>query len=121
MRRAGLLTLFFFALLPTAASAVSARRIATGFDHPVFAAAPAGDARLFVVEQTGRIRIVEVATGAVRATPFLDLSSRFFIGDFNDDERGLLGLASPRTTPPADASTCSTRRRAPSRFRATSS
>jgi glucose/arabinose dehydrogenase len=93
MRSLGLLALFSFALLPSAASAVSARRIATGFDHPVFAAAPVGDSRLFVVEQTGRIRIVDVGTGAIRTTPFLDLSSRFFIGDFGDEERGLLGLA----------------------------
>lgn len=77
-----------------AASAVSARRVATGFDHPVFAAAPPGDPRLFVVEQTGRIRIVsDVANGTVLAAPFLDLSSRFPIGDFSDDESGLMGLA----------------------------
>jgi glucose/arabinose dehydrogenase len=80
----------------SASHAVEARRVATGFDHPVFAAAPEGDSRLFVVEQTGRIRIVsDVASGAVRPAPFLDLSDRIFIFDFNDEERGLLGLAFP--------------------------
>lgn len=53
-------------------------------------ATPAGDAsRLFVVEQTGRIRIVDKATGAIHATPFLDLSAVVS----TSIERGLLGLA----------------------------
>ena len=43
--------------------------------------------RLFVVEQSGRIRIVK--GGQLLATPFLDLSSRISSGG----ERGLLGLA----------------------------
>ncbi|MGH7165147.1 MAG: PQQ-dependent sugar dehydrogenase, partial [Nitrospiraceae bacterium] len=46
-----------------------------------------GSGRLFVVEQTGRIRIVE--NGRLRETPFLDISSRVRSGG----ERGLLGLA----------------------------
>jgi glucose/arabinose dehydrogenase len=76
--------------------AVEARRIATGLDHPVFVAAPAGDPRLFVVEQTGHIRVVsDAASGEVLATPFLDLTDRIFIFDFYDEERGLLGLAFP--------------------------
>jgi glucose/arabinose dehydrogenase len=49
----------------------------------------AGDApgRLYVVEQGGRIRVVE--RGSVRAAPFLDLSA----GITSGGERGLLGLA----------------------------
>ena len=57
------------------------------FDDPVHLAAPAGDSRLFVVEQAGRIRIV--ADGVLRDTPFLDISERVSSGG----ERGLLGLA----------------------------
>ncbi|MEJ2481898.1 MAG: PQQ-dependent sugar dehydrogenase [Gemmatimonadota bacterium] len=57
------------------------------FDEPVHLAAPAGDPRLFVVEQAGRIQIV--ADGVVRDEPFLDISDRVSSGG----ERGLLGLA----------------------------
>jgi hypothetical protein len=33
--------------------------VAKGFDSPLFLTSPPGDKRLFVVEQTGRIRIVK--------------------------------------------------------------
>ena len=62
-------------------------RIAQGLDNPVLAIAPPGDARLFIVEQPGRIRILR--DGTVAATPFLDLTDRVAAGG----ERGLLGLA----------------------------
>jgi glucose/arabinose dehydrogenase len=62
--------------------------IASGLDQPLFVgSAPDGSPRLYVVEQTGRIRIV--ADGAVSATPFLDLSGVVSCCG----ERGLLGLA----------------------------
>jgi len=57
------------------------------FEDPVHLAAPAGDSRIFVVEQEGRIQIVE--DGIPRDTPFLDISERVSSGG----ERGLLGLA----------------------------
>ncbi|HEY0062530.1 MAG TPA: PQQ-dependent sugar dehydrogenase [Telluria sp.] len=53
----------------------------------VFAAAPPGDARLFIVERAGRIRILQ--GGNVLATPFLDISSRVS----SQGEGGLLSLA----------------------------
>jgi glucose/arabinose dehydrogenase len=57
-------------------------------DDPLFVgAAPGDDSRLYVVEQSGRIRLVK--DGAVAATPFLDLSHAISAGG----ERGLLGLA----------------------------
>jgi glucose/arabinose dehydrogenase len=55
---------------------------ASGFTKPVFVT-NAGDSRLFVVEQTGRIKIIGGGT-------FLDLSSRIAT---DQNERGLLGLA----------------------------
>lgn len=61
--------------------------VAQGLDSPVLVTAPAGDPRLFVVEQTGRILIL--VDGAVQAVPFLDVSDRVSVGG----ERGLLGLA----------------------------
>ena len=65
---------------------IALQPVVSGLDHPVLVT-NAGDARLFVVEQTGRIRIV--SDGTLLATPFLDLSSQISSGG----ERGLLGLA----------------------------
>lgn len=48
----------------------------------------AGDARLFVLEQPGRIRIIE--NGTLRPEPFLDIVDRVGSGG---NEQGLLGLA----------------------------
>jgi glucose/arabinose dehydrogenase len=72
------------------ASAITATRVATGLTLPTFAGAPPGDtSRLFIVEKTGQIKILDLASGQVLATPFLDLS-----GQISDSgERGLLGLA----------------------------
>jgi glucose/arabinose dehydrogenase len=72
---------------PPDSSGARLEQVATGLDFPVYLTAPAGDARLFVVEKTGRIRIVR--NGAVVAAPFLDLSARVSDGS----EQGLLGLA----------------------------
>ena len=72
------------------ASAILATRVATGLGQPIFADAPPGDTgRLFIVEKTGLIKILDLATGQVLATPFLNVSSQIL----SDGERGLLGLA----------------------------
>jgi hypothetical protein len=59
------------------------------FSRPVFVT-NAGDSsgRLFIVEQTGRIKI-RTSRGTVLSTPFLDLRSKVSCCE----ERGLLGLA----------------------------
>jgi glucose/arabinose dehydrogenase len=63
--------------------------VADAFDAPVFVtAAPDGSGRLYVVEQAGRIRIVD-ADGVSADTPFLDLRDDVLAGG----EQGLLGLA----------------------------
>ena len=51
----------------------------------------AGDDRLFVVDQNGRIRIVQ-ANGTVLSTPFLDINDRVVNLGGIGDERGLMGL-----------------------------
>lgn len=61
--------------------------VASGLSQPVFVTAPPGDDRLFIIEKGGRIKIL--ASGALRAAPFLDLSAQVS----TDGERGLLGLA----------------------------
>jgi glucose/arabinose dehydrogenase len=60
--------------------------VVSGLAQPV-AIAHAGDARLFVAEQTGRVRVVAGTT--VLAAPFLDLSGLVSCCG----EQGLLGLA----------------------------
>lgn len=61
--------------------------VASGLSQPVFVDAPVGDSRLFIVERTGRIRVL--AGGSLRPASFLDLAGQVS----TDGERGLLGLA----------------------------
>jgi len=73
---------------PSTGTNLSLVPVAQGLSSPVFLTAPAGDTRLFVVEQPGRIRVVK--DGALLTTPFLDL--RDLVYDVGN-EQGLLGLA----------------------------
>lgn len=63
--------------------------VATGLDSPVYVTAAPGDSsRVFVVERSGSIAVVDLTTGQVLPEPFLkytDVST--------DTEQGLLGLA----------------------------
>ena len=61
--------------------------IASGLDFPVGLTTPLGDARLFVLERGGTVRIIQ--NGTVLPEPFLDLSGRVS----EQGEQGLLGLA----------------------------
>jgi len=71
-------------------SSIAATRVATGLTQPLFAVAPPGDFdRLFLVEKTGRIKILDLDTGQVLATAFLDVSGQITTAS----ESGLLGLA----------------------------
>ncbi len=68
-------------------------RVASGLTRPLFVTAPPGDTdRLFIVEQgsagSAAIKILDLATGDVLATPFFSIS-----GITTGGERGLLGLA----------------------------
>ncbi len=76
--------------LAATAPAMGARlvQVADGFDNALFVTAPAGDDRLFVVEQTGKVRIIR-PDGTVAPRPFLDVSGLITSGG----EQGLLGLA----------------------------
>ena len=69
---------------------LDAQRLAGGFASPVYATAPRGDrTRLFIVEQSGRIKIINLPSGTVNATPYLDISSKIVFSG----EQGLLGMA----------------------------
>jgi glucose/arabinose dehydrogenase len=71
-----------------AAVVVRFHRVASGLTKPLFVThAGDGSDRLFIVEQGGKIRILE--NGALLPAPFLDLSGSVSTGG----EQGLLGLA----------------------------
>ncbi len=101
------IVLLFVLLLATAGVAVAAtgpspigdpmtariELVAEGLTAPVaLVEAPDGTGRLFVVEQVGRIRIIDAA-GRLLAQPFLDVSAKMVALNPGFDERGLLGLA----------------------------
>jgi Ca2+-binding RTX toxin-like protein len=71
---------------------IRATLISNAFARPVFATSAPGDTdRLYVVEaHTGQIRILDPATGAINATPFLDIPDAEMS---RGGEEGLLGLA----------------------------
>ena len=62
---------------------------AAGFSSPIDLQAPPGDARLFIAERAGRIRVVQ--NGALVPTAFLDISSRVLSS--SNTEAGLLSFA----------------------------
>ncbi len=66
---------------------LAVEHVASGLDQPVYLTAPAGDPRLFIVEQPGRIRVVE--NGALLGKPFLDIANKVRSGG----EQGLLSAA----------------------------
>jgi glucose/arabinose dehydrogenase len=69
---------------------LDAIRVASGLTRPLFVTAPPGDSgRLFIVQQNGRIRILNLATGTLNSTPFLTLTGLTATGG----EQGLLGMA----------------------------
>src|ERR1044072_3117025 len=71
-----------------ATATISATRVASGLDQPLYVTAAPGDtSRLFIVEKTGTIQILDLNTGQVLAAPLL-------IAPVNPASgRGLLGLA----------------------------
>jgi glucose/arabinose dehydrogenase/anti-sigma factor RsiW len=72
---------------PSVQGQLRVERVVRGLAMPLHLTAPAGDPRLFIVEQEGRIRIVK--NGALVARPFLDIAAKIASGG----ERGLLSLA----------------------------
>lgn len=78
-----------------AQTALELTRVATGLSSPLYAThAPGDPQRLYVVEKTGAIRILNLVTGSLAATPFMSGTlTAAGIGLTTDGERGLLGLA----------------------------
>jgi len=91
---AAAIALAAFTLVPAASDAgirVAAERTAGGFTLPDYVGAPPGDTtRLFVAQKTGEIFIINLPSGTVNPTPFLDIHERV-VSDAN--EQGLVGVA----------------------------
>ena len=87
-----------FALLAFAGNAADAavkvklEPVVTGVNTPLAMVQPKGDPRKFVIEQWGRVRIID-ANGNLLPTPFLDIRNRIVKQWADFDERGLLGIA----------------------------
>jgi len=82
-------------LAPTArAQPLSLQRLASNLNYPLFLTHAPGDPyRVYIVERPGRIRILDLRTGAT--TRFLDINPRVLGGDTSglSFDGGLLGLA----------------------------
>lgn len=83
-----LLIILLFTVTFSFSQDVGAELFASGFNSPVHIQS-AGDDRLFIVEQAGRIKILNTGDGTTNATNFLDITS--IVG--SGGERGLLSLA----------------------------
>ncbi len=65
-------------------------RIVSGLNQPLFAAGFVdGSNRLYVLEKAGEIEIVDVSTGLISSTKFLNITNELL----SNSERGLLGFA----------------------------
>lgn len=90
MKVASLSLLFAFLtslILPTSSSAIATIKVAGNLTQPLHVCSPPGDDRLFIVEQRGKIKILQ--HGVVLPTPFLDISAKVDNGTYG----GLLGMA----------------------------
>jgi glucose/arabinose dehydrogenase len=87
---AGFLILAFIQAVPSSYGGIEAVRVASGFALPLYVSTPPGDtSRIFVAEQHGKIKIVNLPSGTVNAIPFLDITSRVGQGQGT----GILGMA----------------------------
>jgi len=93
MLRLSLWTTSLLTAVPVlAAEPLTTELVASGLSSPVYVThAPGDNTRLFIVEQIGRIRILDLTQDppVLLGTPFLDISSIVRSGG----ERGLLGMA----------------------------
>ena len=70
---------------------IGVEQVARGFERPVWAGVPQGEkGKLWIMEQAGRVWIVDEKSGTRSAEPFLDIRSDV---SRKDNEEGLLGLA----------------------------
>lgn len=86
-----LASLVIAATVTAATAGLGVRKIADGFERPVWAGMPQGiTSHLWVMEQAGRVWRVNLKTGQREAIPFLDITPHV---SRKGNEEGLLGLA----------------------------
>src|SRR5918997_2141378 len=89
-------------VVDTAAAATgvqyTARRLETLFKQPVFVTGPPGSSRMFVVERTGRIRVVVRGKRTLKR-PFLDMRRDVHIAIPNRESQDMRGLFSMALAP----------------------
>jgi glucose/arabinose dehydrogenase len=75
---------------PASALDVKLEEVASGLQHPLLLTSPPGDARRFIIEQIGTIKVLQPDG---KMSLFLDIKEKIIplVPEF--DERGLLGLA----------------------------
>jgi glucose/arabinose dehydrogenase len=79
--------------------ALRTTRVAFGLNLPIYATHPPGDTeRLFIVEKAGKVRILDLDTQTVLATPFLDIDAQVITpsGSVSAQEnfgKGIMGMA----------------------------
>ncbi len=77
--------------IPFAHAEIGVREVAKGFERPVWAGVPKGvEGKLWVMEQDGRVWIIDAKTGEREKEPFLDIREEV---ERKGNEEGLLGLA----------------------------
>lgn len=82
---------FLAGSLLVADAALGVRLVADGLERPLWAGTPRNiDGKLWVMEQAGRVWIVDLASGHRSEQPFLDIRSNV---SRHGNEEGLLGLA----------------------------
>jgi len=76
---------------PAGGEAITLALVHPLLDRPVgVSSAPGDPSRLFILEQSGFVRVLDLKTGALLSAPFLSISSRVAQ---SGSEQGLLGLA----------------------------
>lgn len=88
MKQLPAVLLSLFSFFTASAQTLELETVASGLTNPVDIA-HCGDARIFIVERAGRIKVLQ-PNGQVLASPFLDISGPVHSGG---GEQGLLGLA----------------------------
>ncbi len=81
----------FFSASAMAQPKIKLEKVVGGINTPLAMVQAPGDNRMFIIEQNGRIKILE--NGQLKASPFLDIRSKIKPLNHDFDERGLLGIA----------------------------
>jgi glucose/arabinose dehydrogenase len=79
-----------YVVISSAHAQIAAMRVASGVGGVLFVTAPPNDTgRLFIVRQNGLIHILNLGTGKLNATPFINIGPQIVV----NAEQGLLGMA----------------------------